>query len=186
MIAVAIGSRELKTGVVHRGGIHGDGGIGNAGLFGNGHGIQQVIADVFVPFGSEFQTVVEHGKVNTYVVAFLLFPRQVVVHESRDGRTGDRGVAKAVSHVVTRHYSLIHVFTDIFITQFTVTSTHFEHIYHVAVEGKECLLVEAPAHGHGGECTPADILGQTGTAVAADGCRNQVSVIEIVVDTANV
>lgn len=40
-------------------------------MFGNGNSIKQVFTGVLVPFGSEFQTVVEQGEVDTHVVAFF-------------------------------------------------------------------------------------------------------------------
>ena len=111
----------------------------------NWNGIQQVFTGIFVPFSGEFQTVVEEGEVDTYVVAFLLFPRKVIVYESRNGRTGDGCVTKAISHVVTCHYSLIHVFTDVFVTEFTIAGAYLEHVDNVSVEGEKSFLVKTPS-----------------------------------------
>jgi len=155
-------------------------------LFGNGNSIKQVFTGVLVPFGSEFQTVVEQGEVDTHVVAFLLFPRKVVVYESGNGRTGDGRVAKAISHVITCHYSLIHVFTNVFVTELAIAGTYLEHVDNVSVEGEERLLVETPSHRNRGEGAPTDILGQAGTAVAAHGCREQITLVVVVVDTPDV
>ena len=93
----------------------------------NWNGIQQVFTGILVPFSGEFQTVVEEGEVDTYVVAFLLFPRKVI------------------SHVVTCHYSLIHVFTDVFVTEFTIAGAYLEHVDNVSVEGEKSFLVKTPS-----------------------------------------
>ena len=186
MVAVAVGSRKLKTGVVHRGGIHCNGSIGHTGLFRNRNSIQKVFAGILVPLGCKLQAVAEQGEVDTHIVGLLFLPCQVIVHESRNGRTGHYVTVEIVSHVVARHDSLIHILTDILVTEFTIAGTDFEEVHGIWIEREEALFVEAPAHRDGGEGAPTDVSGQAGTTIAAHGCREQVSVIVIVVDTTDV
>ena len=74
----------------------------------------------------------------------LLLPGDIVVHEGRNGRTGYRTVAEAVSHVVTVHGSHILVLTDVLVTELTVAGTNLEHVNDVAADREELLLIETP------------------------------------------
>ena len=99
---------------------------------------------VLIPLGSELQTVVEHCQVDTHVGGLLLLPGDIAVHEGRNGRTGYKTVAEAVSHVVTVHASHILVLTNVLVTELTIAGTNLEHVNDVAADREELLLIEAP------------------------------------------
>ena len=100
MVAVTVGSGELKTGVVHRSGIHRYGGIGHSGLFRNRNSIQKVFAGILVPLSCKLQTIAEQSKINTHIVGLLFLPCKVIVHESGNGRTGHYVTVEIVSHII--------------------------------------------------------------------------------------
>jgi len=155
-------------------------------LFRNGNRIQKVFADIFVPLGRKLQSVAEQGKVDTHIIGLLFLPCQVAVHESGNGGTGHYVTVEVVSHIVARHDSLIHILTNIFITEFTITGADFKHVHDIRIEREEVFFVETPTHGDGGESSPTDASGQAGTTIPAHCCREQVSVIVIVIDTTDV
>ena len=146
MVVVTIGYRELKTAILHRGGIHGYRSVGHTCIGRNGNAKQQILRLVLIPLSRKLDTVVEECQVDTNVSGLLFLPSDELIHISRDGRTGDRLVTEAISHVITHHSCLIHVLTDVLITEFTIAGANLEHVYDVAVDGEEILLIETPTN----------------------------------------
>lgn len=133
-----------------------------------------------------FQAIVEHREVDTHVGGLLLLPCDIVVHEGRNGRTGYRTVAEAVSHVVTVHGSHILVLTDVLVTELTIAGTNLEHVNDVAADWEELFLIEAPAQRYRWEGCPTDVLAQAGATITTYYCRNQVLLSIVIVQTAYV
>ena len=167
VVVITVGDRELVTAVLHRGCIHRDTGVGHTCIGRNGHTIKQVGRFVLIVFGRKLDTVVEQCQVNTEVGGLLLLPGDVAIHEIFDGRTCHGIVAEAVGHVASAHRSLVHVFTDVLITQFTIAGAELEHIDDVAINGIEALLVETPTYGNRGEGVPTDSLGEARATITA-------------------
>ena len=82
MVVVAIGQRELKAAVLHRGSIHCYSTVRYTGICRYRHIVEQVLRLVLVPLSSELNTVVEQSQVDTYVHGLLLLPCNVLINES--------------------------------------------------------------------------------------------------------
>ena len=145
MIVVAIGQRELKTAVLHRGSIHRHACVGKTSTGRNGNAIKKVFRDVLVPLCSELDAVVEHSDIDTSIGSLLLFPCDILIHEGRKGRTKHWDIAKAVGHVLAHHGSLELVLTDVLVTEHTVAATELQEVDDVLAYLEPRLAVDTPA-----------------------------------------
>ena len=106
--------------------------------------MKQIGRFILIPFCRELNAVVEQSQVNTYVHGLLLLPCNVLVYESLNRRTYNRRITKAISHIAWTISCLIHVLTNILVTELTIAGTNLEHVNDIVVDGEELFLIETP------------------------------------------
>ena len=144
MVVVAISGREFETTVLHLSGVHRNRGVSNTCVGRNRNIVQQVGRRVLIPLSSEFQAVFEHSDINTYVGGRLLLPGNVSIHIVLNRRTCHNRIAETIGHIIRTIHRLISIFTDVLITQLAIAKANLEHVYNVATDGEEFLLIETP------------------------------------------
>ena len=185
---------ELETGVEHLTGV--DGGAGHTDFRQRGDGDQQVVGVLAIPVGREGQAVVEEAGVDTGVILLGGLPLQARVREA--GRHGTVGRSTVAGGRVVLVPLSVHgdgggvavAAQDVDITVDTPGSAEFQEGDGVAADivAEERLVADGPAGGHGGEVTPAGLLGQLGgvVGVGTEVGLHAVAVVEGVHQTAEV
>ena len=143
---------------------------------------QNIVGLLVIPVGRDAQ-LVEKRSVDTHVVHFGRFPGNVGIGQRRlrDDR-GDDVVDRNRADVQLLDRGIVRA--DVLVAQLAVGGADLEFAQRPAYILHERLLGQTPRSGERGEDTPAIPLGETRRAVETDVRLEKVTLLEVVVQTA--
>ena len=145
-----------------------------AEVAGHKHLHKQVLCLFAVDVDGEAQAVVEYSEVNTRVPLLGSLPFDVGIGEV----LRDISCAERSEHGL--HARAVAVGVDVAVAHLSIAQTELE-VVEPRGALKPFLLVDAPCESHRGECAPLVVSAELGAAVAAQGGREQVAVVESVI-----
>ena len=142
---------------------------------------QQVLGVAQVGIDATRQAIIEEGEIYPHVILELAFPAQVGVGILVDHVGGHPLPIVPERTAVGEQFHRLQVAAEV-VARYPKARTQLEVVHPVGI-GHEVLAADAPARAHRREPPPLVVGPETGRTLAADGSREQVLLVIIVVDT---
>ena len=140
---------------------------------------EEVVCFLIISIGDELYTVVKKGEVESDIIGVCLFPFQFAVGiVARIEACAPNGSSRC-------HGDSVGIRAGPLVTYDTPTQTELQRVDGFYIF-QECLVVDFPCQCYRREPAPAALFGKRGRTIGTEGGSQEITIIEIVVQTSEV